>query len=238
MNGIERMTRQLNHQSVDRIAVSEEFWGLTVPHWVAEGKMKQGESVIDHFNMDMDTLWTFDYTLHPDEKDIVLEEDEDTRLVLNRNHAKLRTHKKHASTPEHLGYEISDKADWERLGKPFLTPDRRRINFNGYRQRKAHCKEKGRFFCWSGVPTFENMHPIAGHENMLIGMAMEPEWIIDMSNTYADLNINLMEILFAEEGKPDGIWLYEDMGFRQHPFMSPDMYRELLLPGPKNIIDY
>ena len=72
MNGIERMTRQLNHQSVDRIAVSEEFWGLTVPHWVAEGKMKQGESVIDHFNMDMDTLWTFDYTLHPDEKDIVL----------------------------------------------------------------------------------------------------------------------------------------------------------------------
>nr|MCR5380400.1 hypothetical protein [Lentisphaeria bacterium] len=170
MNGIERITRQLNHQSVDRIAVSEEFWGLTVPHWVAEGKMKQGESVIDHFNMDMDTLWTFDYTLHPDEKDIVLEEDEDTRLVLNRNHAKLRTHKKHASTPEHLGYEISDKADWERLGKPFLTPDRRRINFNGYRQRKAHCKEKGRFFCWSGVPTFENMHPIAGHENMLIGM--------------------------------------------------------------------
>lgn len=238
MNGIERMTRQLNHQSVDRIAVSEEFWGLTVPHWVAEGKMKQGESVIDHFNMDMDTLWTFDYTLHPDEKDIVLEEDEDTRLVLNRNHAKLRTHKKHASTPEHLGYEISDKADWERLGKPFLTPDRRRINFNGYRQRKAHCKEKGRFFCWSGVPTFENMHPIAGHENMLIGMAMEPEWIIDMSNTYADLNINLMEILFAEEGKPDGIWLYEDMGFRQHPFMSPQMYRELLLPGHKKIIDY
>ena len=66
MNGIERMTRQLNHQSVDRIAVSEEFWGLTVPHWVAEGKMKQGESVIDHFNMDMDTLWTFDYTLVKD----------------------------------------------------------------------------------------------------------------------------------------------------------------------------
>ena len=126
MNGIERMTRQLNHQSVDRIAVSEEFWGLTVPHWVAEGKMKQGESVIDHFNMDMDTLWTFDYTLHPDEKDIVLEEDEDTRLVLNRNHAKLRTHKKHASTPVRQSISVMKSAT-RRIGNVLENRSLRQI---------------------------------------------------------------------------------------------------------------
>jgi uroporphyrinogen decarboxylase len=59
-----------------------------------------------------------------------------------------------------------------------------------------------------------------------------------MADTYAELTINLMEMLFAQEGKPDGIWFYEDMGFKQRPFMSPDMYRELLKPAHTRTIDY
>jgi uroporphyrinogen decarboxylase len=47
-----------------------------------------------------------------------------------------------------------------------------------------------------------------------------------------------MEILFAEEGRPDGVWFYEDMGFKERPFMSPRMYRELILPGHRKTIDY
>ena len=51
-------------------------------------------------------------------------------------------------------------------------------------------------------------------------------------------SIDLMEILFAQEGKPDGIWFYEDMGFKQRPFMSPDMYREIVMPGHRKPMDY
>ena len=186
MNGIERITRQLNHQPVDHIGVSEEFWGLTVPKWVSEGKMQAGERPTRHFNLDLDTLWTFDYTLHPEEKEKVLEEDEDTRVVYNKNHAKMRTHKKHASTPEHLGFEIVTRDDWETLAKPFLTPDRRRINFNGYRQRKAECAADGRYFCWSGIPVFECLHPIMGHEELLMNCVLDPEWIREMADWYAE----------------------------------------------------
>jgi uroporphyrinogen decarboxylase len=73
---------------------------------------------------------------------------------------------------------------------------------------------------------------------MLMGMAIDPDWVKDMANTYAELTINLMEILFEKEGKPDGIWLYEDMGFKGRPFMSPDMYREIIQPSHKKTIDY
>ena len=52
MNGIERMTRQLNHQSVDRIAVSEEFWGLTVPHWVAEEGLLASSTIVSNGTLD------------------------------------------------------------------------------------------------------------------------------------------------------------------------------------------
>ena len=73
---------------------------------------------------------------------------------------------------------------------------------------------------------------------MLMGMALDPDWIRDMANTFADLTIALQEILFQEEGLPDGIWFYEDMGFKQRPFMSPDMYRDIIQPAHKKTIDY
>ncbi len=238
MTGIERISRQLNHQSVDRIAVSEEFWTLTTPRWIAEGKMREGENPVDHFDLDMDTLWTFKYALHPEAEPEIIEEDEETRLVKDGNNALLRYHKQHASTPEHLGYAIADRQDWEKMAKPFLTPDRNRINFKDYRDRKAASAARNRFFCWSGIPVFECMHPICGHENLLMGMALDPDWVLEMAEVYADLNIHLMETLFAEEGQPDGIWFYEDMGFRGRPFMSPDMYRELIMPSHKKLIDF
>jgi uroporphyrinogen decarboxylase len=96
---------------------------------------------------------------------------------------------------------------------------------------KRQAAEKQRFFCWSGINVFELMHPMCGHQYMLIGMAEDPDWIKDMVDTYSRLTLELQEILFAEEGYPDGIWYYEDMGFKQHPFMSPRMYREIIQPG-------
>jgi uroporphyrinogen decarboxylase len=73
---------------------------------------------------------------------------------------------------------------------------------------------------------------------MLMGMALDPDWIKDMTDTLSNLNIRLMKILFAECGKPDGIWFYEDMGFKERPFMSPEMYREMVQAAHKKTFDY
>lgn len=100
-----------------------------------------------------------------------------------------------------------------------MKADPRRIDFEGYRKIKEQAKKAGRFFVWSGVNVFECIHPLCGHENMLIGMALEPEWVIDMANTYAQLTVDLQKILFEQEGYPDGLWYCEDMGFKNSPFM-------------------
>ena len=238
ITGIERISRQLNHLPVDHIAAAEEFWTQTIEKWKASGKLSPGEYEMDHFDLDLDLFWAFDYTLHPGEKDEILEEDEDTKLIRNANHATLRVYKTHASTPEHVAFDIVEREDWNARAREFLAPDRKRINFEVYQRKKEASARRNRFFCLSGVPVFECMHPICGHENLLIGMVSDPEWIRDMAQTYADLNIHLMEILFAEAGKPDGLWLYEDMGFRAHPFMSPEMYRELIQPFHRRVIDF
>jgi len=72
--------------------------------------------------------------------------------------------------------------------------DERRINFEGYRKAKEHARKQNRFFVWSGVNVFEMMHPLCGHENLLMGMALDPEWITDMAKVYADMTLTLQEI--------------------------------------------
>jgi uroporphyrinogen decarboxylase len=238
MDGVERITRILKREPVDRIGLFEHFWGDTQKKWTDEGHLKEGESLADHFGFDIENCWPFNTVAQLDFEPETVEETEDTILMRDGNGALLRRHKKHDATPEHVDFLVKDRAGWEGHIKAQLTPDPRRIDFQAYREAKRLAAEKKRFFNWSGVNVFELMHPVCGHEYMLMGMAMDPDWIKDMVNTYAELTVQLMEILFEEEGLPDGVWFYEDMGFKGRPFVSLDMYREIIQPGHMRTVQY
>ncbi len=238
MTGIERMSNILKRKPVDRIGLSESFWGDTRREWESGGHIQKGISFADNFGFDLDKSWPFSMIADLDFVPVVVEETDETILTRNGNGALLRRHKLHDSTPEHVDFMIKERKDWEEHIKPILKAERRRINFEAYRNMKKICADKNRFFVWSGVNVFEMMHPLCGHEHMLVGMALDPEWVIDMAETYSRITIELQEILFAEEGYPDGIWYYEDMGFKERPFFSLDMYREIIQPSHKRTIDF
>ena len=238
MNSIERIGNILQRKPVDRIGLYEHFWGDTNKKWVREGHLVEGENVEDHFGFDFGMRWPFRLVANLDFDPEVIEETEETILTRNGNGAVLRQHKLHSSTPEHVDFLVKDRAGWEEHIKPLLTAERRRIDFEGYREAKKKAARDERFFVWGGVNVFELMHPVCGHEHMLVGMAVDPDWVKDMVNTYATLTVNLMEMLFAEEGLPDGVWFYEDMGFKERPFVSPEMYREIVQPGHIKTIQY
>lgn len=238
MTGRERIGNILQRRPVDRIGVFEHFWSDTHQEWLKKGWVKPDDNFTDLFDFDLDLCWAFNLVADLDFVPIVVEETAETILRRDGNGALLRTHKLHSSTPEHVDFLVKERRAWEEYIKPKLIPDRRRINFEAYREAKRYCREKNRFFMWSGVNVFELMHPVCGHEHMLVGMALDPEWVMDMVHTYANLTVALQEILFAEEGRPDGIFYYEDMGFKGRPFMSPAMYDEIIKPGHKITIDY
>lgn len=238
MTGVERITNILKRQPVDRIGVFEHFWNDTHRIWRENGWIGADESFEDHFDYDLQVLWPFNYIADIDFTPVTVEETEETILQRDGNGALLRRHKLHDSTPEHIDFLVKERRAWEEHIKPKLTPDRRRINFAAYKKAKEHAASRNRFFCWAGVNVFEQMHPICGHEHMLAGMALDPDWIRDMGDTLSRLNLDLLDILVAEAGLPDGIWYYEDMGYKQHPFMSPRMYRELIMPYHRRTIEW
>ncbi len=238
MTGKERIIKMLRHEPADRIPIYEHFWGDTHREWVKTGHMRADESMENHFNFDMQELWAFNLVADLDFTPQVVAETEETITFFDGNGATLKRHKLHDSTPEHIDFMIKDRTAWEEKIKPKLTPDIRRINFNAYRAAKEDAARHDRFFVWSGVNVFECIHPVCGHEYMLMGMVDDPEWVKDMADTYGKLTVELQKILFEKEGYPDGIWYYEDMGYKGSPFMSPDMYREIIKPAHKYTIDY
>jgi uroporphyrinogen decarboxylase len=240
LTGKERMARILDRKPVDRIAVYEAFWTETKVAWIEQGHLKSDELPNDHFNLDLQSCMPFNVVADLDFVDEVVQEDENTKLVRNGNGALLRWWKSKMGTPEHVDFGVKDESTWGRARELLRDSSKygRRINVENYRANRRDCVRSNRFFTLGMVNVFECMHPLCGHENMLVGMALEPQWVKDMCDVYSELTINLMEELFAAEGLPDGAWFYEDMGFKNKPFMSPAMYKDIVWPAHKRTFDY
>jgi uroporphyrinogen decarboxylase len=71
---------------------------------------------------------------------------------------------------------------------------------------------------------------------MLESMLLEPEWVHDICRVYTDLYKRHFEYVLREVGRPDGIFMYEDLGYTNGLFASPKTLRELILPYYKEIV--
>lgn len=237
MTGKERFINTLALKPVDHSPCYEDLWGETFHLWHDDGLIP--DDYVPHFNLDLRRAGWLNSTADLDFKPVVLEETEDTQLILDGNGAQLRQHRRNSTTPEHVNFSVTERLAWEEKAKPLLLKtDRRRFNLEEYRKERAIAEKNQEFFCWCGVGPFEQMHPICGHEHMLVGMALDPDWVKDMVMTYVDMTIRHLEILFAEGGLPDGAFIFEDMGFKERPFMSPEMYEDIVEPGHKRLFDY
>ncbi len=238
----ERITRILRHEPVDRVGVHESFWGDTYKRWVEEGKIEPDTNLADHFNFDIRTVGPLkNMQADPDFVDVIVEETAETKLVRNGNGALLRWWKAKSGTPEHVDFMVKDRAAWDEKIRPLLVDDSlysKRMDLDIYSQKKADAEERDLFLVAQMMSVFELMHPVCGHEYMLMGMALDPDWVKDMCSVYSELTINLLEILFEKEGTPDAIWFWEDLGFKDKPFMSPGMYKDIVWPAHKRLFDF
>ena len=246
----ERFARILKHQPVDRVGLFEVYWRETVEKWVAEGHFARPEMVSDHFGLDVrragGEITPGDYAIVNLVADVdfgkqVVEETETTRLLRDGNGAVLRWMKGGSGAPEHVDFAVRDRRSWEALIRPYLldeTTYERRINFASYRALREKCARDARFMTSGVVGAFDLMSPVCGHQNLLIGMAEDPEWVRTMADLYATVAIRLLEILWEREGLPDGLWVWDDLGFKARPFMSPAMYRAQVFPAHQKLFDF
>jgi uroporphyrinogen decarboxylase len=250
MTSKERIARILRHQPVDRVGLFEVFWKETAQSWSAQGHFEKPEQVSDHFGLDVrrtggeitpGNYRTVNLLAELDTGDTVIEETDSMKLVRDGNGAILRWNKKGSGAPEHVDFLVKDRQGWEERIRPFLLDERtydRRIQFQAYRDLRVKCARDNRFMTCGVVGPFDLMTPLCGHEYLLMGMALDRDWVCRMADIYTTITIHLLEILFHREGLPDGLWVWDDLGFKEKPFMSPAMYREILFPAHKKLFDF
>lgn len=246
----ERIARILQHRPVDRIGLFEVFWKETAEKWSTEGHFPRADDVSDHFGLDLrrangeitPASWKLvNLVADADAGEVLIEESDTARLVRDGNGASLRWIKGRSGAPEHVDFLVKDRQGWEEHIRPRLLDAgayERRIDFARYRERRHECARNELFLTAGVVGAFDLMTPMCGHEHLLSGMAADSAWVRDMADAYAKVTIDLLEILFDREGEADGLWVWDDLGFKHRPFMSPAMYREILFPAHKRLFDF
>ncbi len=239
MTSRERMKGILTHSSYDHYGITEHFWGETLnDEWPKQGYRK-----------DADPHDVFGYDLRgiagsPDPTPFrgvneVIEETDEWQVTRSGWGSALKNWKHHSGTPEHIDFTIKTPADW----KPYRdqiadVTDPTRIDFEGIRKTYNERMAQDKFCVFGQVLTFELMRHALGDVTMLESFILEPAWVHDMCRVLTDFYIRHMELIFRDVGKPDGMFIYEDLGFRNGLFASPKTLRELIFPYYRQYVDF
>ncbi len=232
----ERILRTYRHQDVDRIAMVDRAWAGTLARWQKEG-LPAGMEWQDYFGFDKISSIGPDNSPRFEIK--ILEKTDRYTIQTDKWGQTKRIFNELDSTPEVLDNYYCDSTKWLEAKEKMLTHYEDRIPWDYLKENYPKWKAEGRFLqfvVWFG---FDVAHSyMIGTENVLMGMIEEPEWFRDVVETYLTTSLALCQKILDAGYEFDGIFWYDDMGYKNTPFFSPQMYRELLKPYHKRAVDW
>jgi len=235
MTSHERFTRMYEHREADRVPIVDGPWGTTIERWQREGMPKEVDFV-DFF--DIDHMAGINADTSPRYETKVIEETEEYVIQTSPWGVTYKNWKHAASTPHFLDFTITDPDSWQQAKKR-MQPSRDRVNWDKLKNDFGTWREKGYWIeanLWFG---FDVTHSWAvGTERLLMALIEQPEWCMDMFNTFLDTSLALMDMIWDEGYHFDSIMWCDDMGYKHNQFFSLDTYRELLKPAHKRAIEW
>ena len=231
----ERFTRMYEHRDADRIPVIDLPWSSTIERWQSEGMPKE-IGYEDFFDLDHLSGFTPDNSPRYEEK--VLEETADHKIFTSKWGVTMKQWKHANSTPEFLDFTIVDPASWKKA-RERMTPTRDRVPWDYLSQNYRTWREKGHWITgglWFG---FDVTHSwMVGTERLLMAVAEDPEWCMDMFSHHLDMSLALLDLAWEAGYTLDEISWPDDMGYKFNQFFSVGTYRELLKPYHQKAVEW
>ena len=232
----ERILRTYRHQEIDHIPMLDKPWRGTLKRWHREG-LPENVAWEDHFGYDR---WISLFTDNsPRFERKILEQTDRYHIETTNWGATRKVFNELDSTPETLCFYYDSADKWEEAKAAMLKDHEDRINWRHLENNYAKWKAEGRFLqlgLWFG---FDVAHSnLTGTENMLIAMYEEPDWVADIFDTYLTTALAQAQKILDAGYEFDGVFWYDDMGYKGAPFFSPELYRTLLKPYHKKAIDW
>jgi len=176
-----------------------------------------------------------DYTMQFPER--VLEETDFTRTYWDADGALRRDSRMPEGwTSQWLDYTIKSQEDWLKYRHQMAFHPSRipQTALETYRRARA----QGKCVIYSGHACFHPTWSKIGFENELMWMVEQPDWISDMYAAHTQLIIDIYEGMRQLGLEFDATFFGDDLGYVKSSFISPALYRELVLPYHKRLCDH
>lgn len=231
----ERFSRIFRHEEADRIPITDSPWRGTLRRWVREG-MPADIDWRDYFQVDK--VESISVDISPQYPIQVIEETERYVIQTSPWGVTLKNFKEEDSTPEFMDFKVSTAKAWLDAKKR-MTVDKNRINWKKLEENYPRWVAEERWIQGIFHFGFDVTHSgMVGTETMLIAMLEEPEWAEDMFETFLANSMAHFDMIWDAGYHFDTVFWYDDMGYKNTPFFSPKMYRELLRPYHKRAVEW
>lgn len=222
--------------------VGEQTWRAADGRWVdvtEEGDYIEPAPPWKHFGYDMEGIgpWIDILPIRDDEE--MVEETDEWEVKRNGAGASLKYWKHKSGTPEHIAFRMTSRDIWERDYRPHLLKlDPQRLNLTGLRSSFRLIHDAGRWTHMGHMFIWENMRRSMGDLTLYESLLLDAEWIHDYGRVYTDFFKMHFAYMFEQVGMPDGIWLYEDLGYKNGLFASPRLLGEMIFPYFKELVAF
>ena len=238
MTSREIITALLRKDIPERVGVNEHFWPHLIENAWAEQGIQPGENLVERFDLDIANVqWFWVPDPRPDLAETVEETDE---WITRRDGwgSIKKEWKRTAGVPEHVGFTLTSPETWQKDFRDAARAIdvREHTDVEGIRSRLEQLRDGDRYITYSVGTVFEEMRRIMGDVTMLESLLLEKEFIHDFCTTIVDKEIEYFQLLFEECGLPDGVHVYDDLGYTNAPFASPACHREMVLPYHKRLV--
>lgn len=246
MNSRERVKASINFEKPDHIACGENIWPDTLALWRTQG-MPPDVTAEDYFNYDIcamaiDCSPRYEQKILEKKPDWYTYQDRWGYSATKKFEASSSVHFFDHKTPDREAWEANkhrwslDKQDSARIDKasyfehfdPYPTWDQA---CETYKQIYA----TNRYMQFAGYGPWEATWRHHGYESLLMSIALEPEWVMEMADTHMNLLISVLEYCVELGMKPDGFFMVEDLAETRGTLFSPDMWRAVFKPGTERL---
>ena len=229
----ERVLAALNHRETDRIPYMDNPWETTLERWRREG-FPEDAAPEDHFEFEIVDIHPDSSFLLPEE---IIEETDEYLILTDHNGTTKKQWKHRTTTPELIDFSLTTRQKWEELkGNLAFKPER--IRWEEDRPRLERAKQKGKFITMGGGVGYDRFSSIVGPLTLLPALLTDPDWVYEMFQVHFELMLNMAEEMMGMGYDLDGAFVCDDLGYKNGPFFSTEIYRRILMPHHKRLCDF
>jgi uroporphyrinogen decarboxylase len=240
----ERIKAALRFERPDRLPCNESFWDGTIAQWRTEGAPDDVEAA-DYFDFD---ICTMSLDASPRFELEILERGDGMITYRDRFGYTLRKQDGISASMEFSDHVTRDQEAWERIKPRFALSDDpnepARIDdasyfahFDPYPTwdeavaKYERLRATDRYMLFQCYGPWEATWRHRAMQDLLMDLALEPDWVEDMARTYIDLVISILRRCIEVGMKPDGMFLIEDLGTTRAMLLSPASWEKVLKPS-------